>query len=332
MTAALPRLLRRRAVRAAAVAAAALALLLWWVLPLGGDERPSGRVVLSTGVRSGVYAKYGELLREHLAQDLPGLEVVLRGSEGSVDNLRRVTAGTADFAIATADAVATYRREERHGWRSLRAVARLYDDYVQLVVPRESEVRRAADLRGLRVGVGEDGSGVQLITRRLLDAAGLDFDTGIEAVRSAIDTMPRMLRTGRLDAFFWSGGLPTEAVQDLARKSEIRLVPLDDLLGPLHEQGELTSYYRAAVMAPDAYPRVQRDTAVPTLAVTNLLVTTDRQDAELTESLTRTVIRNRDRIGRVVHAAQRVDLRTAVFTHPLRLHAGAARYYRQEKP
>lgn len=48
--------------------------------------------------------------------------------------------------------------------------------------------------------------------------------------------------------------------------------------------------------------------------------------------MTSTVIRDRDRIGRVVHAAQRVDLRTAVFTDPLELHEGAARYYRQEKP
>ncbi|PHQ51967.1 hypothetical protein BLA24_10595, partial [Streptomyces cinnamoneus] len=55
-------------------------------------------------------------------------------------------------------------------------------------------------------------------------------------------------------------------------------------------------------------------------------------DAGLTESVTRTVIRSRDRIGTKVHAAQKVDLRTAIFTNPLTLHEGARRYYVSVKP
>lgn len=323
---------RRRVLQAAVATAAALGLLLWWLLPLGGDGRPEGKVIFATGVRSGVYAEYGRLLREGLARDEPGLDVRLHTSQGSIDNLRKVTTGRADFAVATADSVATYRRDRLPGWQRLRAVARLYDDYVQLVVLRDSPVRHAADLRDLKVGVGEDGSGVQLITRRLLSAAGLDFDEDVTAVREGLNSMPELLRDRKIDAFFWSGGLPTEAVERLAQQTEIELVPLGDLLGALHAQGELARYYRAAVMPPDAYPTVQRDTAVPTLAVANLLVTTDREDPRLTESVTSTVIRDRDRIGRVVHAAQRVDLRTAVFTDPLELHEGAVRYYREEKP
>ena len=65
-----------------------------------------------------------------------------------------------------------------------------------------------------------------------------------------------------------------------------------------------------------------------TVAVANLLVTTDRADPELTERFTRTVINSRDRIGREVHPAQLVDLRTAIYTDPLPLHEGARRYYR----
>ncbi|KUJ68587.1 hypothetical protein ACZ90_17020 [Streptomyces albus subsp. albus] len=322
---------RRRALQSAA-AALALALLLWWLLPVGGGSRPSGRVVLSTGVPTGVYEKYGTLLRADLRRDLPDVDVRLLPSQGSVDNVQRLVRGDASYAIATADAVATYTAEGGKGADRLRACARLYDDYMQLVVPRDSPVHSARDLRGLRVGVGEDRSGVQLITRRLLAAAGLDLGD-IRARRVGIDRMTRLLREGRLDAFFWSGGLPTTALQDLAGQLPVRLVQLGDLAGPLHRQGERTRYYRAAVMPADAYPRMEQGgEAVKTIAVANLLVTTDRADARLTEQITRTVIRSRDRIGAVVHAAQRVDLRTAVFTDPLELHAGAARYYRSVKP
>ncbi|MFJ9409355.1 TAXI family TRAP transporter solute-binding subunit [Streptomyces sp. NPDC101393] len=332
MATALPRLTRRRALRAAIAAPVALGLLLWWLLSMGSEPAPGGRVTLATGVPTGVYARYGELLKQDLARDMPEVDLRLARSEGSIDNLRRLTSGRAEFTIATADAVATYRSRNEPGAARLRACARLYDDYMQLVVPKGSAVRSAKDLGRLRVGVGADGSGVQLITRRLLEAAGLDFEKDITAERVGIDKMPGMLKSGKLDAFFWSGGLPTTAVQQLAKTYPVRLVQLGDLSDRLHRQGERTRYYRAAVMPADAYPQVQDGQAVKTIAVANLLVTTDREDAALTRGITETVIRSRDWIGLQVHAAQRVDLRTAVFTDPLELHTGARRYYLSEKP
>ncbi|MER7395593.1 TAXI family TRAP transporter solute-binding subunit [Streptomyces sp. NPDC000151] len=327
----LPRPGGRRALQMAVAAAAVAGLLLWCLLP-GGPQAPGGRVTLATGVPTGVYARYGELLKQDLAHDLPDLDVTLSRSEGSVDNIRKLVSGRAEFTIAAADAVATYQVAGGRGATGLRACARLYDDYMQLVVPKGSKVRSTRDLKGLRVGVGADGSGVQLITRRLMRAAKLDFDRDIHAERVGIDTMPRLLESGKLDAFFWSGGLPTTAVKRLADRFPVRLVQLGDLIEPLHAQGRASRYYRAAVMPADAYPQAQDDRAVKTIAVANLLVTTDREDPDLTRAMTRTVIDSRDRIGREVHDAQKVDLRTAVFTDPLPLHEGARRYYVSAKP
>ncbi|WP_406480367.1 TAXI family TRAP transporter solute-binding subunit [Streptomyces platensis] len=331
MFTALPRA-GRRAFQAAIAALVALGLGLWWLMSTGGTPPPGGRVTLATGVPTGVYARYGELLKQDLAHDLPDVDLRLARSEGSIDNLRQLVAGRAEYSIATADAVATYKIRGEPGADRLRACARLYDDYAQLVVPKGSAVRSTKDLRRLRVGVGADGSGVQLLTRRLLEAAGLDFARDIEPVRVGIDRMPQLLEQHKLDAFFWSGGLPTTAVQRLAQRFPVRLVQLGDLSEALHRQGERTRYYRAAVMPADAYPKAQGGQAVKTIAVANLLVTTDREDAALTEGITRTVIDSRDWIGRQVHAAQKVDLRTAVFTDPLELHTGARRYYVSQKP
>ncbi|MFC7218630.1 TAXI family TRAP transporter solute-binding subunit [Streptomyces polyrhachis] len=328
----------RRAIRTGLALAAALtaaALVLWWLAPgvlPGGGERPSGKVVFSTGAPKGVYARYGDMLRDDLAADLPELRVDLQPSEGSLDNMERIATGRADFAIATADAVAEYRSGHRPGWQRLRAVARLYDDYIQLVVPARSGIRSAQDLAGRTVGVGTDKSGVQLIAKRLLAAAGLDMAEDVQAVRQPIGTMTDLLRRGEIEAFFWSGGLPTAAVGALADRTEIRLVPLNNLLGPLHKQSPSAHYYRSAVMPADAYPELRDEQAVSTIAVANLLVTTERTDPVLTEAITREVIKSRDTIAKEVHAAQLVDLRTAVFTDPLALHEGAERYYRDEKP
>ncbi|MBT2472339.1 TAXI family TRAP transporter solute-binding subunit [Streptomyces sp. ISL-66] len=326
-----PRISRRRALRALVAVLAVLCALVWWLRPFGEPEL-KGDLTFSTGVQNGVYHRYGQLLEQALAKDMPEVRVRLETSEGSQQNLRRVAAGEADFTVATADAVAKYRVDRRPGAERLRGCARLYDDYVQLVVPAGSPVQSARDLRGKRVAIGQNGSGVRLISERLLTAAGLDPVRDITPVAVGIDTMPAELEAGRIDAFFWSGGLPTNAVRELSERFEIRLVQLGDLVEALQASGSPARYYRAAVMPQDAYARARNTSAVATVAVPNLLVTRDDTGAELTEQFTRTVILSRDDIGHQVHAAQLVDLRTAIYTDPLALHEGAARYYRSVKP
>ncbi|GAA2258351.1 MULTISPECIES: TAXI family TRAP transporter solute-binding subunit [Kitasatospora] len=317
-------------------AAAALLLVVgalagWWLASADGDVYPGGPPRLATGVPRGVYDKYGLLLHDYLGTHLPALKLQLDNSEGSVDNLERVLSGRDAFAIATADAVAEYQGPQKS---RLRAIARLYDDYLQLVVPADSPVHRAADLRGLRVSVGQSLSGVNLVTRRLLAGAGLDPDHDIHPVMLGVGDAADQLKAGKLDAFFWSGGLPTSALADLSEQFPIRIVPLGDLAESVHQQeGGGTDAYRAATIPPDAYPKAKNsDAAVPTLAVPNLLVTRDDVAPRLVEDLTRAVIDSRDVIGAKVHAAQLVDLRTAVYTAPLPLHEGARRYYTSVKP
>jgi TRAP transporter TAXI family solute receptor len=320
---------------------AVLAALLWWLKPFGEPEL-KGELTFSTGVRTGVYHRYGQLLEQALARDMPGVRVTLETSEGSQQNLQRVAAGEADFTVATADAVSKYRADGRPGADLLRGCARLYDDYVQLVVPAGSPVQSARDLRGKRVAIGQAGSGVRLISERLLTAAGLDPVREITPVSIGIDTMPQELEAGRIDAFFWSGGLPTAAVTGLAKTFPIRLVPLGEFAEPMRHLAngtdsvaEATSAeaYRPAVMPGDAYPdALPHGAPIATLAVANLMITRDDADIELIHRIARLVIESRDPIGRVVHAAQLVDLRTAIYTDPLSLHEGARRYYASVKP
>ncbi|MEU2055841.1 TAXI family TRAP transporter solute-binding subunit [Streptomyces bungoensis] len=327
-----PSLGRRRALQGAAAGAVVLGLLLWWLLPLG-ETPPSGTIVFSTGTPRGVYQEYGERLRTALGKDMPGLKVKLLDSAGSQENVERVATGKADFAIAAADAVETYALRHRADAGRLRGVARLYDDYVQLVVARDSKIQSVADLRHRTVATGLPDSGVRLIANRVLRAAGIDPEKDITPVADGIDTGPAHLSQGRIDAFFWSGGLPTKGIRELTRKSAVRFIPIGGaLVAKLHAATQSARYYRATNMPESAYPRVQHGSVVPTIAVSNLLMTRKDMDPRLTEWVTRTVIKSRDGIGAHVHSAQLVDLRTAIYTDPLPLQEGARRYYRSVKP
>jgi TRAP transporter TAXI family solute receptor len=326
-----PGVSRRRALQGAAAGFVVLGLLLWWLLPLG-EEPPSGTITFSTGSEAGVYQEYGKRLKTELAKDMPDLTLKLALSNGSQANVRRVANGEADFTIAAADAVETYELSHPAAADRLRGVARLYDDYVQLVIPPGSDIHSVADLRGKRVAIGLPDSGVRLIAERVLRAAGIDPAKDITPSSDGIDTGPRRVGHG-IDAFFWSGGLPTEGLKALAETTSFRFVPIGAaLVAKVHTEGAATHYYRATNMPESAYPTVQNGETVPTMAVSNLLVTRKDMDPRLTEWITRTVIKSRDGIGAHVHSAQLVDLRTAIYTDPLPLHEGARRYYRSVKP
>ncbi|HSA49769.1 MAG TPA: TAXI family TRAP transporter solute-binding subunit [Yinghuangia sp.] len=324
---------RRTRTMVAVVLAVALVLFAGGLWVSSDDSRPyrGGPVSISTGVPSGVYYRYGQLLAPRLQGDL-GVPVTIDESAGSVDNLRRLVGGGFTLAIATADAVADLAPADRD---QLRAIARLYDDYVQLVVPASSSVRTVADLRGKRVGIGPPASGVQLIAHRILQTAGLDEHRDMVPAEDGIGDAAAKLRDGRIDAFFWSGGLPTEAVRALAEGTDIRFVPLGDVAGTLRDRYH--QVYREAVIPADAYqaggtlPGVRQEVA--TVAVPNLLVTRADADPDLIRRVTGTVMGGREAIGREVHAAQLVDPRTAILTFPpLLLHEGARLWYRSAKP
>ncbi len=256
MSTLLSRIGRRRAVQGTVAGAVVLGLLLWWLLPLG-EKPPSGTITFSTGTRAGVYQKYGELLRTELRKDMPGLDVRLKTSAGSQENVERVASGEADFTIAAADAVETYKLAGSPGAEGLRGVTRLYDDYVQLVVPSDSDIQSVRDLRGKRVAIGLPNSGVRLIATRLLKAVGIDPETDITPRADGIDTGPGRLGD-ELDAFFWSGGVPTDGLKEIAESSAFRFVPIgDDLVTKLHRSGGATRYYRTTNMPESAYPTVR---------------------------------------------------------------------------
>lgn len=123
----------------------------WWMSTASGPTYPRGEIGFASGVRGGVYDRYGQLLRGYVSTAMPGVRLRLDNSEGSLDNLERVGSGRDGFAIATADSVAAF---DGAGKDRVRAIARLYDDYLQLVVPAGSPCSAPPTCAGCGWGSG----------------------------------------------------------------------------------------------------------------------------------------------------------------------------------
>jgi TRAP transporter TAXI family solute receptor len=297
----------------------------------GNDDprRPSGEISVATGNQGGVYAEYGAGYAELIDRRLPDASARVLHTGGSVDNLRLVGAGKVrvGFTLADSAADAVAGRAPFTERVPVVALAALYDNYVQLVVPADSPVRSVRELRGRRVSVGAVGSGTALLAERILKVAGLSPGKDVSARRLDVRESTGALAAGRIDAFFWSGGLPTAAITDLRRTMPIRLVGLGDVVDDLtRSYGEL--YTETTVPAVVYGPQ----SAVTTVSVPNFLVVRRNMPDAEAYWLTRLLFEGQSQLIRAHPEARRLDRRTAIATHPLDLHPGAARWFRESHP
>ncbi len=193
---------------------------------------------IATGGTAGVYYPYGGGIAKIISENLPGVQATAEVTAASVDNLKLIRDGKADLAFSLADTLAD--AVGGHGAFEgekvpVVALAVLYTNYTHLVTLASSPIAHVADLRGRIVSTGSPGSGTEVIAFRALEAAGLDPRRDVRRQGLGGSESAGALKDGKIDAFFWSSGIPSPAVQDLSHTPgiAIRLLPTDDVLPAL---------------------------------------------------------------------------------------------------
>ncbi len=298
---------------------------------------------IGTGTTGGTYFPIGGLIANAISGPpgappcelggscgVPGLIAVAQASSGSVENINNIRDGLIESALAQAD-VATwaYRGsnlyEDQGPFPDLRAIAHLYGELVHVVVPADSPIETVADLRGKRVSIGEEGSGTLIDARLVLDAYDLSEDD-IEAVHLRPETASDALLAGEIDAFMFVGGAPLLAIEDLARRMPIRLVPFDDPAA--RRLIESRPFFTAAGLPAETYSGVG---AVPMIAVGALWVTSTAVDEETVYGITRAlwhpstqaVLENNHPRG------SEIQVENALRGIGIPIHPGALRFYHE---
>ncbi|WP_307871623.1 TAXI family TRAP transporter solute-binding subunit [Micromonospora sp. U21] len=276
---------------------------------------------IATGSPTAVYYAFGQSLAAILNRELPGVRASVVVTAASAENVRLVGSGAAELGFTQADVLPTTTTESP----TVGAVARVYDDQLHLVTTGGGPVRTVADLRGRRVSVGAPGSGTEITAIRLLEVAGLGGD-GVRQERLGLDDSVTALRAGRIDAFFFSGGLPVRGIKELAGRSATRVVDLGEWTDPLRAR------YGQVYVSRDIPRSVYGVDPVTTVANPNYLIVQADLPERLVREVTRLLMERRAELGAAHPAAGRMSPRSAITTAPLSLHPGAAAWYRAAKP
>src|SRR5688572_9010989 len=108
--------------------------------PPGGE----GRLSIATGGSGGVYQVYGGALADQMTEVLPDAVTTAETTSASVDNLLLIANGDSDLAFSLSDsAIDAVEGRDAFEGRPLpvRALAKLYANITQVVVPAGSDIR-----------------------------------------------------------------------------------------------------------------------------------------------------------------------------------------------
>jgi TRAP transporter TAXI family solute receptor len=190
-----------------------------------------------------------------------------------------------------------------------------------------SGIERVADLRGRTVSIGSPGSGTAILAVRILEAAGLDPERDLRTQALGVAQSADALKDGKVDAFFWNGGLPTAAVVELVNTPGLtaRFISTEEMLPRLQQTYGESLYYRALI------PKgtYENDAEIPVVAVANLLVVSEAMPEELAHDITRLLFEKQDQLAAIHPQARELSLNTALTGSPVPYHPGAIRYYRE---
>jgi TRAP transporter TAXI family solute receptor len=315
--------------RGVAVAGAVLAVAMA-IAACSANDPPGGegRLSIATGGSGGVYQVFGGGLAELMSEELPDSPTTAETTSASVDNLTLVANGDSDVAFTLADTAIDAVRGSAGFERPLplRALATLYPNITQVVVKADSGITTLEQLRGKTVSVGSPNSGTEVIALRLLEAAGLDPERDLSKRGLGVGESVAAVRDGSIDAFFWSGGVPTAAVTDLATTDEIRILDVSRYLPALRKRyGEA---YEAAQIDKGEYEGVP---ATKTIGVPNLLVVNAGMSERMTYDITRVLMEGKPKLAKIHKSAAKLDPKTGQeVVAPVRLHPGAERFYAEQ--
>ena len=296
----------------------------------GAEEGEGGRLSVATGGTAGVYFVYGGGLAKVISSNMDGYKATAETTSASVDNLILIDKGSSDIAFTLGDTAidAVEGREAFKKEVPLRALAQIYDNYTQVVVKQGSGIEKLTDLEGKKVSVGAPNSGTEVIADRLLEAAGIDPKGGIKREGLGVDESVQAMKDGTIDAFFWSGGLPTGAITDLTTSEKIALLDTTEYTQALKD--EFGDVYEDSTIPSGTYKSVTKD--VPTIAVPNYLVVNENMDEQLAHDLTKLLFDQKQDLVAVHPEAKNLDpQKGAEVISPIELHPGAQKYFDEQE-
>ncbi len=298
-------------------------------------------VIIATGGTGGVYYYYGGVVAGML-KNFTNIDATSIQTAASIDNLLLIrdksdpTKGIYYCATVLPDSAYLAYTGQDSRFKDRRApiaiMWAMYPNYLHIVTRSDTGIKTVYDLKGKRVSTGAPGSGTEVEALLLLQVLGIDPAKDFSKwERLGAAESANALKDGAIDAYFWSGGLPTSSIVELAaalkQRGGIVLVEIpDDAINAFTQK--FPGLATKGVIPKNVYGT---DKDVQTLTFWNMFVCHKDMPDELAYQITKTVFEHLDILQKSVAAAKDTTLKNALLYYggTIPYHPGALRYYKE---
>jgi uncharacterized protein len=154
------------------------------------------------------------------------------------------------------------------------------------------------DVKGKRVSTGAPNSGTEEQAGYVLKGLGIDWNKDLTREKLGATESVAALKDGKIDAFFWSGAMPTSSMIDLATTPGLKMV----LLPVSGEAGEKIlkanpGVFHKTAFAKGSYRGVDSD--VGTVAITAVLTAMEDFPQDRLYQIVGAIFAHRDELAAV---------------------------------
>ena len=297
-----------------------------------GAQAAQKFVSIGTGGVTGVYYPTGGAICRlvNKGRKKHGIRCSAESTGGSIYNINTVRAGELEFGVAQSDWQyhaynGTSKFKDKGAFKDLRAVFSVHPEPVTIIASDRSGIKNISDLKGMRVNIGNPGSGTRGTWEVMEEAMGWKrSDLKLAAGMKSAETGAAVC-DDKLDAYFWLVGHPSALTQESLATCAAHLV---NATGPaIDKLVAENSYYRTATIPAGMY---NNKSDIKTFGVGATFVTSAKVPDDVVYILVKAVFDNFDQFKKLHPAFRHLDPKQMIkdsLSAPL--HAGAVKYYKE---
>jgi TRAP transporter TAXI family solute receptor len=238
---------------------------------------------IATGGTGGVWYPLGGAIGGVIGKTVPNADATAEATTAAIDNLKLLVADRAGMAFCY-DYHSVWANEgkmtkELGKKQPVRVVLSFYEQPLHVATKEGTGIKSLMDLKGKRVSVGAPNSGTEEQADYVLKGMGIDWNKDIRREKLGASESVAALKDGKIDAFFWSGAVPTSSIIDLANTPGLKMV-LVPIAGDAAEKITKANpaVFHKTAFRKGGYSGVEAD--IPTLGITAVVTAMDSFPAE----------------------------------------------------